>query len=88
MSKQKTYGDLKQRKAEIRSEIEKGNFENYEEYRRLLQRIKDIESFLLWKIVCGLALAFILGGCCTMSGAGKDVQRLSDGWMEQQANNR
>lgn len=35
-------------------------------------------------LVCAI-LILLMAGCCTMTGAGKDVQRLSDGWMAQQS---
>ena len=53
MSKNKTttYGDLKQRKAELQCEMEKGYVaQNIEEYQEILQRIKDVELTQLWSI--------------------------------------
>ncbi|KKL78872.1 hypothetical protein LCGC14_2020520 [marine sediment metagenome] len=78
MEKQTTYGELKMRKAEIRNEIEKNNFSNYNEYRCLLQRIKNAEQWLLWKIVCLVALVAIISGCNTVDGLRTDIHQ----WTE------
>ncbi len=45
-----TYGELKQRKAELRDEMEAGTFTELDEYRQVVQAIKDAELELLWGI--------------------------------------
>ena len=85
---QTTYGDLRRRKAEIRNEIEKSDFSNYDEYRCLLQRIKDAELWLLFRIVCLVAVVVISGcnsGKCVgtlFKGIGTDVEQLNQGYMD------
>jgi hypothetical protein len=64
MEEQKTttYGDLKIRKAELQTEMLKGNFE---EYKKLLVWIKQAESALLCVLVL---LILFVGGCGTFKG--------------------
>jgi len=73
--KTKTYGDLKCRKAELRNEMDEGDLSNIDEYRYLLQRIRQVESFLLWGVVC--LILFVAVGCQTFRGAKADVHWLT-----------
>jgi len=76
-----TYGELKCRKAELRNEMEKGDFsrKTVEEYHMILCLIKQAEIWLLWTIV---SLMLIIAGCQTFKGATGDsawmLQKLSD----------
>ena len=73
----KTYGELKYRKAEIRNEMDAGNFQSTEEYSEVVAAIKRAESWLLWTIVC---LIIFVGGCGKMMrGTGLIFEGLGDG---------
>ena len=48
--KQTTYGELKQRKAELRNEMKNGDFGNFDEYVPVLQAIKNAELMHLYSI--------------------------------------
>ncbi len=74
----KTYGDLKMRKAELRNEMESGDYSNYEEYRRIVQWIKNEELWLLWRIVCLIVIVSLIQGCNTVDGLRTDVHQ----WTE------
>lgn len=67
-----TYGELKCRKAELRNEMEDGDFsrEATEEYRIVLRLIKQAEKWLLWTIV---SLMLITAGCTASGGVGASV---------------
>lgn len=45
-----TYGDLKIRKAELQTEMLDADFSNFEEYKKLLVRVKQSESLSLRSI--------------------------------------
>ncbi len=84
----KTYGDLKMRKAEIRNEMEGGNYQHLDEYEKLLQKIKDTEMWHLWRVFCLIAIVG-LSGCNTgkcvgtlFKGLGSDVEQLNQGYMD------
>lgn len=80
--KPKTYGELKCRKAELISEIVKGNHDRevLKEYHWIVQVIKNVESWLLWTIV---SLMLIVSGCNLaregLYGTGRCIGALVDG---------
>ncbi len=70
-----TYGELKCLKAEIRNEMDEGDFRRIEEYTSILKAIKRAEAWLLWGIVC-LILFVAIQGCQTAKGIAGD-----SGWL-------